>query len=453
MKFGRGVGGCRSQRGYSVVDRSQVARIDIADARVDVDAAARGRAAVADACESSKCGLRCRSSVGRCSRNNLQVSQSAHAIAVVRRGRNGVLYGGQVVTGEACDVQCLQLGQAGGRATRCCIQHGIDRVHHGLKFGRGVGGCGRQCGHGVIYRSQVGGTDIADTRIGVVCRGGGWAAGRVVGKSGQRGLRCGCCSVGTCGGHTLQRGQCVYTTAIVGRGCNGGLHGRQVVDGDARDGQCLQLGQAGGRATRCGTQHCVNGIDHGLKFGRGVGGCRCQCEHGIVDGGHVASGDSADTRAGVIAGGGGAAASAASKGGQRVLRGGCLHHSGIGQHLKLGEGIDAAAIRRSAGNGGLHRSQVAGGHARNAQGSQLLQRRPLPTGGCTEDGIDGIDEQLKFGRRICGCSRECGQNVGDSRQVGGAHVLNTDVGEIGDRGRNARTAVIGQVQEGCRTGC
>ena len=149
------------------------------------------------------------------------------------------------------------------------------------------------------------------------------------------------------------------------------MHIGQVIAGDAGDGQRLQLGQAGGRAASCSTQHRSDRAHHRLQLGRGVGGCCRQCGHGVVDGGQVTSGDSADTGIGVHAGRGGAAAAAIGKGGQRGLRSPSCGGGGGGHGLQFSQCVDAAAIRRSAGNGGLHSSKVAGGDARNTQGSQL----------------------------------------------------------------------------------
>ena len=186
---------------------------------------------------------------------------------------------------------------------------------------------------------------MADAQIGVVCRGGGCAANRVVGKSSQRGLCSYCCSGSRCG-QSLQLRQRVHAAAVVGRGCNGGLHIGQVIAGDAGDGQRLQLGQAGGRAASCSTQHRSDRAHHRLQLGRGVGGCCRQCGHGVVDGGQVTSGDSADTGIGVHAGRGGAAAAAIGKGGQRGLRSPSCGGGGGGHGLQFSQCVDAAAVVR-----------------------------------------------------------------------------------------------------------
>ena len=329
LQLGRGVDGCGTQNGYGFVDSRQVAGADLADARVGVVCRGGGWAACGVVGKSGQRGL-CSHCCGgpRCGQT-LQLRQCVHAAAVVSRGCNGVLHGGQVVAGDARDGQCLQLGQARGRATRCGTQHRVNGIDHGLKFGRGVGGCRCQREHGIVDGGHVASGDSADTRV-VVIAGGGGATASAASKSGQRSLRCRS-SVGGCSRNALQVSQIAHAAAVVRGSSNGVLYGGQVVAGEACDVQCLQLGQAGGRAASCCIQHGVDRVHHGLKFGRGVGGCRCQCEHGIVDGGHVASADRADTRVGVIAGGGGAAASAASKGGQRSLRcrssvGGCVNH-------------------------------------------------------------------------------------------------------------------------------
>ena len=160
------------------------------------------------------------------------------------------MHGGQVVGGYAGDGQRPQLRQGRSRSASCGVKHRVDSGYHRLQFGRGVGCRGSQCGHGVVDGGQVASIDIADTRVDVHAGRGGSTISAVR-ERGQRGLGSRCFG-GGCGGQTLQFSQSVHATAVVRRGSNGVLHGGQVVVGDTRDSQCLQLGQAGGRAASCG---------------------------------------------------------------------------------------------------------------------------------------------------------------------------------------------------------
>ena len=310
----------------------------------------------------------------------------------------------EVVVGNTGDVEVFELLNSRRRFSTGGTHDRINGVNHCLQIVGGGDSLCRQHGQHVVDHRQIVGRDIGDAGIGINTGRGGRAA-TTSRKSGQRGLRCRSRGGGR-GGHALQFCQGVHAAAVVGRGCNGVLYRKQVVVGDARDGQCLQLGQSGRYAPSSGAEHSVNCSHHRLQLGRGVDGCSAQASHSIVDNNQVVRRDTTYTRVGIHTACRGGAARVNDKSGQRRLRRCGLCRSDIGQYLELGERVNTAAVVGRGSNSVLHSSEVVAGDAHDVQALQLVQIRTCTTRSTSEHGIDSIDHRLQLS---CGVGSGCAQ--------------------------------------------
>ena len=190
----------------------------------------------------------------------------------------------QVGRSHARDAQRLQLGLGQGDRACSSAQDGGVGVHHGLNFGGAVGGAAGQASQCAVDCGQVAAGQPGDARIGVVGGGGCGVAAGVAREHSQRG-RGDVALIDSCrrGHHALQFCQCVDPAAVVGGGCNRRLHDRQITGTDARDAECLQIGQCGGCATGSCALYGIDGVGDRLELDQAVGGRAGECSDRVVN--------------------------------------------------------------------------------------------------------------------------------------------------------------------------
>ena len=88
-------------------------------------------------------------------RQALEFCQCVDLAAVIGGAFNDCLHDGQITGSDACQAQCLQIGQCGGRATGCRALDGVDGVGNRLEFGQSVCGCAGESSDRVIECTQV----------------------------------------------------------------------------------------------------------------------------------------------------------------------------------------------------------------------------------------------------------------------------------------------------------